>query len=74
MSFSEHDDCFVWTCDSCNKRAMFPPGDFWRSLRELQSRGWECCREEGGWLHYCAKHKRSAAQILDTPSSRLRGV
>jgi hypothetical protein len=71
--FSEFDDCFQWKCDKCGLTAEFAPGDFYRALGELKARGWGIVRDDDGWAHYCAKHKRSAAQILDMPSNKLRG-
>jgi predicted RNA-binding Zn-ribbon protein involved in translation (DUF1610 family) len=67
MSFEEFDDAFVWRCDECKQSAIFPPGDFWRALAELKSRGWRIDRGQDGWGHYCPRCKKSGAEILSMP-------
>jgi hypothetical protein len=76
MSFTEHDDCFIWRCDKagCGHEAVFAPNDFWSCVAELKSRRWEFFRDsEGAWAHHCGKCRRSSASILDMPSNKLRG-
>jgi hypothetical protein len=70
MSFDEYDDCFVWRCDRCGHCAEFPPGDFWRALRELKSRGWLIERDDDGWSHTCKRCRKSSAELLSMPVKR----
>jgi hypothetical protein len=67
MSFSEFEDCFVWSCDKCGLAVEFPATSFWSAHGELKARGWRFIREyEGSWSHYCSKCKQQAdAGILD---------
>jgi hypothetical protein len=76
MSFSEFDDCFVWQCDRCRTKAIFPPGNFWGAVAELRARRWEFDRDDrdGGWSHLCGKCRKTGAEILDSPVVRkMRG-
>ena len=70
MSFDEYDDCFVWRCDRCSQKAVFPPGNFWAGLAEIKSRGWEIDRNEDGWSHCCARCKKSSTEIMNMPVVR----
>jgi hypothetical protein len=73
MSFEEFDDCFVWCCDRCGLKAIFPHGDFWSAVRELKSRGWLLERDESGWGHTCRRCKKTmGAEILDMPVRKAR--
>jgi hypothetical protein len=68
MSFEEHDDCFVWQCNRCGRKAIFPPNNFWGALPELKSRGWEIDRTyDGGWSHTCGRCRKTGAEILEMP-------
>jgi hypothetical protein len=77
MSFSEYEDCFVWTCDKCALSAEFPATSFWAAHGELKARGWRFMREEeGAWSHYCgrcAQAQREADRgLLDRPLRSVR--
>ena len=65
MSFGEYEDCFVWTCDGCSQEAIFPIGDFWRSLGELKARGWRVGRDDEGRDHRCSKCRKKETSFLD---------
>ena len=47
MSFSEHEDCMIWQCDTCRLTVEFPPDNFWHAHGELKSRGWSFIRDDG---------------------------
>jgi hypothetical protein len=71
MAFDEYDDCFVWRCDRCHTKAIFPPGNFWSALAELKSRGWLIEREDEGWGHTCRRCvKAMSAEIMRMPVIR----
>jgi hypothetical protein len=76
MSFSEYEDCFVWTCDKCGLAAEFPATSFWNALGELKGRGWRIGRDDEGWTHHCGKCWKSAKSLLDEPikSGRLKAI
>ena len=77
MSFSEHEDCMIWQCDTCQLTVEFPPDNFWHAHGELKSRGWQFIKDEGdrSWEHKCAKCRVSAKELLDrVPGQRLRQV
>lgn len=78
MSFSEHEDCLQWQCDTCGLSIQFPPDNFWGAHGELKSRGWSFIRDDfdGSWSHSCAKCKaKNLKGILDrVPGQRLREV
>jgi hypothetical protein len=64
MSFSEYEDCFVWTCDKCALSAEFPATSSWSALAELKT--WRVWRDDESWSHYCGKCKQQAdVGILD---------
>lgn len=75
MSFSEYEDCFVWTCDKCGLSAEFPATSFWTALGDLKGRGWRGWREDDGWSHYCGRCAQTQRErdkgLLDRP---LRSV
>jgi hypothetical protein len=71
MAFDEFEDCFVWKCDRCGCKAVFPPGNFWAALAELKSRGWEIDRDEDGWGHTCRKCRKTSAELMSMPVRRV---
>jgi hypothetical protein len=73
MSFYEHEDCFVWQCDHCQRQAEFPPRNFYACVDELKARGWSFSRgSEGEWSHRCKSCQRSAKEILNEPFLKKR--
>jgi hypothetical protein len=74
MSFEETKQGFFWTCNRCGLVAEFPPLSFWRALDELKARGWEIIRDDDvdgyGWVHHCARCRKSSAELLNMPVIR----
>jgi hypothetical protein len=81
--FTEHSDCFLWSCDDCGLEAEFPPSQFYERKDELKARGWLIrCEEETGyegagrdWRHYCAAcaRKRRKPVDLSRPFHSVKG-
>ena len=68
MSFTEFEDCFLWSCNSCAKEVAFKPHDFFGCVAELKARGWSFTHEhDGDWSHTCGycNHKRRRTDIMD---------
>jgi hypothetical protein len=74
MSFSEYENCFVWSCESCDATVEFKridqPGYFMSCVGELKARGWRIWRDREGewgeWCHKCPKCRNGEAKkILD---------
>jgi hypothetical protein len=73
MTFTEHEEAFIWECNDCGKIAAFPFSNFYEKKGELKERGWSFrLDEETGyegagrsWSHYCAACARKRRKPVD---------
>jgi hypothetical protein len=71
MSFEEHDDCFLWSCDNCGHEIAFKPHDFYGCVAELKARGWLITHDDERWVHRCARCRKSLAELLKMPLKQV---
>jgi 4-hydroxyphenylpyruvate dioxygenase-like putative hemolysin len=79
MSFEEHEDYFIWFCDTegCDHFAAFKPHDFFACVDELKARGWGFSPPSRGdyeddWSHKCPKHRRQLGELLKMKFSEVK--
>lgn len=65
--FTEYEDCFVWSCDTCHKEVFFKPNNFMDCVAELHARGWIFTRDDPTWRHTCQRcqYKHQQTNIMD---------
>jgi hypothetical protein len=74
--FIEYDHAFIWECEACTHKAVFPPHNFYDCVAELKQRGWQFSHDEEGWHHSCPRHRRSLKEWMneEVPKSTVKVV